>query len=225
MTADADPRYQRTLEATVSEDDFSAEGIMRQMAKGDEAGTVSVGTQDVGRTVVDPPGTTPSGASDEVMPSFDHKEIPDPQEGEGKTDSGSARPRYEVTDKLGGGGMGQVFTVRDLNLQREIAVKVLHSLDTPQAHRRTRFVHEARVTANLEHSNILPVHDLGLTTSGDPYFMMRKVNGTPLGDVIRHAVKGMLPKNRLGRQLFKKLKVYAGAAHPHEAQKPQILNI
>lgn len=44
-------------------------------------------------------------------------------------------------------------------------------------------------------------------------------------DVIRQAVKGMLPKNRLGRQLFKKLKVYAGAAHPHEAQNPQILNI
>ncbi|HAV10647.1 MAG TPA: 50S ribosomal protein L13 [Dehalococcoidia bacterium] len=36
--------------------------------------------------------------------------------------------------------------------------------------------------------------------------------------VIEHAVKGMLPKNRLGRAMFKKLKVYAGEAHPHEAQ-------
>ena len=44
-------------------------------------------------------------------------------------------------------------------------------------------------------------------------------------DVIRHAVKGMLPKNRLGRQLFKKLKVYAGSEHPHEAQSPKNLNI
>ncbi|MDD5486928.1 MAG: 50S ribosomal protein L13 [Dehalococcoidales bacterium] len=36
--------------------------------------------------------------------------------------------------------------------------------------------------------------------------------------IIEHAVKGMLPKNRLGRAMFKKLKVYAGEAHPHEAQ-------
>ncbi|MGD8959332.1 MAG: 50S ribosomal protein L13 [Desulfobacteraceae bacterium] len=42
-------------------------------------------------------------------------------------------------------------------------------------------------------------------------------------DLIRFAVKGMLPKNRLGRQLFKKLKVYAGSQHPHEAQKPEVL--
>jgi large subunit ribosomal protein L13 len=41
--------------------------------------------------------------------------------------------------------------------------------------------------------------------------------------VLRHAVRGMLPKNSLGRQLLKKLKIYAGAAHPHEAQKPQPL--
>jgi large subunit ribosomal protein L13 len=42
-------------------------------------------------------------------------------------------------------------------------------------------------------------------------------------DLIRFAVKGMLPKNRLGRQIFKKLKVYAGNQHPHEAQKPEVL--
>ncbi|MFQ5510450.1 MAG: 50S ribosomal protein L13 [Candidatus Krumholzibacteriia bacterium] len=41
--------------------------------------------------------------------------------------------------------------------------------------------------------------------------------------VVKHAVKGMLPSNRLGRRLLKKLKVYAGAQHPHEAQKPQSL--
>jgi large subunit ribosomal protein L13 len=41
------------------------------------------------------------------------------------------------------------------------------------------------------------------------------------GRVLQAAVKGMLPKNRLGRRLFKKLKVYAGPEHPHEAQKPE----
>ncbi|MBN2427518.1 MAG: 50S ribosomal protein L13 [Deltaproteobacteria bacterium] len=44
-------------------------------------------------------------------------------------------------------------------------------------------------------------------------------------EVIRIAVKGMLPKNKLGRQMFKKLKVYRGSDHPHEAQKPQALTI
>ncbi len=43
--------------------------------------------------------------------------------------------------------------------------------------------------------------------------------------VLEHAVKGMLPKNRLGRALLKKLKIYPGADHPHTAQKPQTLDI
>ncbi len=43
--------------------------------------------------------------------------------------------------------------------------------------------------------------------------------------IVEHAVKGMLPKNTLGRQLFTKLKVYAGPDHPHAAQKPQPLEI
>ena len=44
-------------------------------------------------------------------------------------------------------------------------------------------------------------------------------------DVIRFAVKGMLPKNSLGRRIFKKLKVYAGDQHPHEAQQPETMSI
>jgi large subunit ribosomal protein L13 len=43
--------------------------------------------------------------------------------------------------------------------------------------------------------------------------------------VIQGAVKGMLPRNPLGRAMFKKLKVYAGSEHPHTAQQPQALNI
>ncbi len=42
---------------------------------------------------------------------------------------------------------------------------------------------------------------------------------------VEYAVKGMLPKNRLGRRMFKKLKVYAGSDHPHQAQKPQVLEL
>jgi large subunit ribosomal protein L13 len=42
--------------------------------------------------------------------------------------------------------------------------------------------------------------------------------------LIEHAVKGMLPKNRLGRKLFRNLYVYCGNEHPHEAQKPKLIN-
>ncbi len=43
--------------------------------------------------------------------------------------------------------------------------------------------------------------------------------------ILRHAVRGMLPHNRLGRKLLKKLKIYTSPEHPHAAQKPEVLNI
>ncbi|MDP2969121.1 MAG: 50S ribosomal protein L13 [Deltaproteobacteria bacterium] len=59
---------------------------------------------------------------------------------------------------------------------------------------------------------------------------IREISGEKLlakmpTEMIRIAVNGMLPKNSLGRQMFQKLKVYAGAKHPHEAQKPVPLDI
>lgn len=45
------------------------------------------------------------------------------------------------------------------------------------------------------------------------------------GRVIESAVRGMLPKNRLGRRMFRKLKVYAGPNHPHEAQQPKLMEL
>ena len=44
-------------------------------------------------------------------------------------------------------------------------------------------------------------------------------------EVVRHAVKGMMPNGKLGRQMYKKLKVYAGPEHDHAAQKPEVLDI
>ncbi|RPJ71881.1 MAG: 50S ribosomal protein L13, partial [Desulfobacteraceae bacterium] len=44
-------------------------------------------------------------------------------------------------------------------------------------------------------------------------------------ELIRHAVKGMLPKNKLGSRLFRKLTVYAGSDHPHQAQNPEPLKL
>lgn len=56
------------------------------------------------------------------------------------------------------------------------------------------------------------------TTAGD---MLQKMPER----VLEHAVKGMLPKNSLGAKMFRKLNVYAGAAHPHTAQKPEVLEL
>ncbi|MBO1349919.1 MAG: 50S ribosomal protein L13 [Hormoscilla sp. GUM202] len=52
-----------------------------------------------------------------------------------------------------------------------------------------------------------------------------KLQGRIPERIVEQAVRGMLPKNSLGRKLFTKLKVYSGSDHPHEAQKPQILEI
>lgn len=53
-----------------------------------------------------------------------------------------------------------------------------------------------------------------------------KLLASPHADrVVYNAVRGMLPKNSLGRKMFEKLKVYAGPTHPHEAQKPEVLTI
>lgn len=54
---------------------------------------------------------------------------------------------------------------------------------------------------------------------------LRRMLETHPERVIQYAVKGMLPKNRLGRKMFKKLKVYAAPTHPHQAQQPQPLEL
>jgi large subunit ribosomal protein L13 len=58
----------------------------------------------------------------------------------------------------------------------------------------------------------------GLKTESYAHFLARKPE-----DAVRHSIKGMLPKGPLGRQMLKKLKVYAGPEHPHHAQQPQPL--
>ena len=56
---------------------------------------------------------------------------------------------------------------------------------------------------------------------GESYKSVAQMRQNKPEFIIEHAVKGMLPKNRLGRQMIKKLKIHAGAEHPYQAQKPQ----
>lgn len=60
--------------------------------------------------------------------------------------------------------------------------------------------------------------------SGDKYRSVKDVRANHPDRIITHAVKGMVPKNRLGKRLMTKLKVYAGPAHPHSAQNPSTLS-
>ena len=61
--------------------------------------------------------------------------------------------------------------------------------------------------------------------SGDRYRSVKEVRANHPDRIITHAVKGMIPKNRLGRRLLTKLKVYSGPTHPHTAQNPATLTV
>jgi large subunit ribosomal protein L13 len=60
---------------------------------------------------------------------------------------------------------------------------------------------------------------------GEKYRTVAEMRARRPEFLIEHAVKGMLPKNRLGRAMFKKLKVYRGSEHPHAAQKPEVITL
>lgn len=61
--------------------------------------------------------------------------------------------------------------------------------------------------------------------SGDKYQSVAEVREKHPERILMKAVKGMIPRNRLGAQMLKKLKVYAGSDHPHTAQNPELLNV
>src|SRR5687768_18095389 len=89
--------------------------------------------------------------------------------------------RIEVRGEVGRGAMGQVLRGFDLKLRREMALKVTH-LPRQEMPREllARFVEEAQITAQLEHPNVVPVHDLGLDPEGRAYFSMKLVRGRAL---------------------------------------------
>lgn len=78
---------------------------------------------------------------------------------------------------------------------------------------------KVRVTGKKEEQKIYKSHS-GYP-SGLKETTLRELRAKKPEEIIRHAVKGMMPKGKLGRQMFKKLKVYAGPEHPHTAQNPE----
>jgi len=104
-----------------------------------------------------------------------------------------APARYALGALLGRGARGQVFVAHDRQLDREVAVKFLAHEHVRDGHKLASFIREARVTARLEHSSILPVHELEFTAQGEPYFTMRVARGMTLGAAIRQAAAGDPP--------------------------------
>lgn len=92
--------------------------------------------------------------------------------------------RYTILEPLGRGGMATVYLARDNELERDVALKVVDSVDSgPDA--TARMLREARVMATLEHPGIVPVHDAGTLADGRVYCAMKRVSGDRLDEIVR----------------------------------------
>ena len=119
--------------------------------------------------------------------------------------------RYKVIRPLGAGGMAHVYQGLDLNLQREVALKVLREDLIEDPAFRDRFLQEARAAANLLHPNIVTIYDFGQDATG--YFMvMEYVQGTDLKTLLRR--RGRLP---VEQAIDLGIQICAGAGYAHRA--------
>jgi serine/threonine protein kinase len=117
--------------------------------------------------------------------------------------------KYEIIEKLGHGGMASVYSATDLDLNRKVAIKVIHApIADPLVQERMLF--EARIIARLEHPGILPVHDIGFLPDGRIYYVMKLVRGRRLDDFVDETTS--LP-DRL--RLFLRICEAVAFAHSH----------
>lgn len=105
---------------------------------------------------------------------------------------------YSLQRELGRGGMGIVYLARDVQLDRDVAIKVLptHLAQDPEA--RERFLREARMAASLSHPHIVPIHRVG-EADGFVFFVMTFVDGETLGERLR--TRGPLAPTEASRVL------------------------
>jgi serine/threonine protein kinase len=96
--------------------------------------------------------------------------------------------RYRILRSLGRGGMADVFHARDLNLQREVAIKLLRDTLIEDPAFQARFLQEARDAGNLTHPNIVTIYDFG-HDSGRYFLVMEYMAGTDLKTLIRRRIK------------------------------------
>jgi len=123
--------------------------------------------------------------------------------------------QFQVVREIGRGGMGVVFLARDIALHRLVAIKVLRAEFTASEAHRERFRREARMTARLNHPNIVPVHSFG-EVGGDAaepplvYIVMKYVHGESLAERMRRT--GKLSATEV-QQILKDLALALESAH------------
>jgi predicted Ser/Thr protein kinase len=127
---------------------------------------------------------------------------------------------YSLQRELGRGGMGVVYLARDVQLDRDVAIKVLPTQLAREAEARERFVREARMAAGLSHPNIVPIHRVG-EAGGFVFFVMSYVEGETLGERLR--TRGPLPPadaTRILREVAWALAYAHGRGIVHRDVKP-----
>jgi eukaryotic-like serine/threonine-protein kinase len=100
---------------------------------------------------------------------------------------------YRLLDRLGEGGMGEVYRAEDLRLGREVAVKILRTDGSPSAEWLARFEREARLASSLQHPHICTIHELG-EQDGRPFIAMERLEGRTIRQLLE---SGPLPPLRV----------------------------
>jgi tetratricopeptide (TPR) repeat protein len=97
---------------------------------------------------------------------------------------GTMVSHYRIVEKIGAGGMGEVYLADDTDLDRKVALKFLPHHMCADEDCRARFKREAQAAAGLKHSNIVTIYEVS-EYNGQPFFSMERCEGQPLHDVIR----------------------------------------
>ena len=98
--------------------------------------------------------------------------------------------KYDVAEMVAKGGMGAIYSAHDLNIRRSVAMKVMLNPDKASREQVVRFVHEAQVTGQLEHPNIVPVHEIAQDDEDNLYYTMKLIEGQSLEDILERIREG-----------------------------------
>jgi serine/threonine-protein kinase len=120
-----------------------------------------------------------------------------------------------IFKEMARGGMGRIHPATDRNLLRHVALKRLDKQLAKVPFYRDGFIAEAQMAGQLEHPNIVPVHELALDRSGVPYFTMKLVNGLPLHHWLRQPERPLGSTQRLDDALTVFLRVCDAVAYAH----------